>query len=123
MITKTIQQSKSDTLGVLASGLCLVHCIATPFIFLAQTGSATIGSSAPAWWGFIDIILVLISFYAVYWSANSSTNKWVKNGLWINWVGLCLIILNEKIHLLAIPEFAIYIPAIALIVLHLYNKK
>ena len=123
MITKTIQQSKSDSLGVIASGLCLIHCIITPFIFLTQSSSATIGSSAPKWWGFIDIILVAISFCAVYWSANNSSKKLIKYGLWISWIGLCLLILNEKIHLLSIPEFGIYIPAIALIILHLYNKK
>lgn len=123
MITKTIQQSKSDVIGALASGLCLIHCIATPFIFLAQTSSATIGNSAPAWWGIIDIVLVVISFYAVYWSTLNSSKSWMKYALWISWSALGIIILNEKLHLLAIPEFSIYIPAIALVLFHLYNRK
>ena len=32
--------TKSDLWGAFASGLCLIHCLATPFIFLAQAGAA-----------------------------------------------------------------------------------
>ena len=122
MIINSLKTTNSDFVGAFASGLCLIHCIATPFIFIAQTSVATY-SNPPLWWGFIDILFIGISFFAVYWSAINSSRLWMKYALWISWAGLCFIIMNEKIGLLSIPEFSIYIPAIALIGLHIYNKK
>ena len=123
MITKSFKTTNSDIIGALASGICLLHCIATPFIFIAQTYSATEMVEVPVWWGAIDILFLVISFFAVYWSTVNSAKSWMTYALWTSWVGLSLIILNEKIGLLPIPEFGIYIPAIALVVLHLYNKR
>jgi hypothetical protein len=34
----SIRSRAFDILGACASGLCLIHCIATPFLFVAQTG-------------------------------------------------------------------------------------
>ena len=123
MVTKSFKTTNSDIIGALASGICLLHCIATPFIFIAQTYSATEMVEVPVWWGAIDILFLVISFFAVYWSTVNSAKSWMTYALWTSWVGLSLIILNEKIGLLPIPEFGIYIPAIALVVLHLYNKR
>ena len=113
---------KSDTLGALASGLCLLHCIATPFIFVAQTCSASC-AGAPLWWSAIDFLFLGISFFAIYWSAKTTTKAWIKSLLWASWGALLLIILNEKAALIPIPSTAIYLPAIGLVVLHVYNLK
>ena len=123
MITKAFKQNSSDSIGAFASGLCLVHCIATPFIFIAQTCSATCCHTAPGWWTAIDFLFIGVSFFAVYWSAKHSSKSWMTYSLWISWVLLCFVILNEKIALLALPEASIYIPALALVALHLYNRK
>ncbi|NRA93638.1 MAG: MerC domain-containing protein [Psychroserpens sp.] len=114
---------QSDNVGALASTLCLIHCIATPFLFLAQTCSAACCSESPMWWSGIDFIFIGVSFFAVYWSAKTTSKGWIKKALWISWVALFVVILNEYIHLISLPEFVIYIPAIALVLLHLYNKK
>jgi hypothetical protein len=74
---------KSDVLGVLASGLCLIHCIATPFIFVAQTCSASCCSVAPTWWSTIDYVFLGISFFAIYWSVQNTSKNWIKYALWI----------------------------------------
>ncbi|WP_299665834.1 MerC domain-containing protein [uncultured Polaribacter sp.] len=118
-----ILKQKSDILGTFASSLCLVHCIATPFIFVAQTSLATCCKTTANWWGFIDIFFLTISFYAIYWSTKSTTVKWIQFALWLSWCLLTIIIVNEKLALFSIPEIAIYFPAFALVILHLYNRK
>ncbi|MFP4846190.1 MerC domain-containing protein [Winogradskyella sp. PE311] len=123
MITKYFQKKNSDSIGAMASSLCLIHCAATPFIFIAQTCSAACCESAPIWWTTIDYIFLAVSFFAVYWSSNQSSKQWIKYGLWFNWILLCLLIFNEKIEFSPVPEGILYLPAIALFVLHLYNQK
>ncbi|MCT4630966.1 MerC domain-containing protein [Winogradskyella sp.] len=123
MVTKILKQTHSDAIGAFASGLCLIHCIATPFLFIAQTCSATCCDTAPIWWSMIDYLFIGISFFAVYWSAKNSSKKWINYTLWLSWLTLCLVILNEKLELITLPESSIYLPAIALVIMHLYNRK
>jgi len=115
--------SKSDIIGSTASFLCLIHCIATPFLFVAQAEIIGHGEAHPAWWGFLDIVFLVISYFAVWWSSKTTSKSWIRYALWISWGVLTLIILNEKLSLVPLPEVAIYAPAISLIVLHLYNRK
>jgi len=116
-------KQKSDILGTFASSLCLAHCVATPFLFLAQASAVTCCDGPPTWWKFMDYLFLAISFFAIFWSTKTTTLKWMKPMLWLSWSVLAGIILNEKLELLAIPEAAIYIPAFALVMLHLYNRK
>ncbi|QTE23553.1 MerC domain-containing protein [Polaribacter cellanae] len=118
-----ILKQKSDILGSFVSSLCLIHCIATPFIFVAQTGMNTCCATTPVWWSYIDIFFLVISFFAIYWSTKLTTVKWMKLSLWINWFLLFTVIINEKLALFYLPEVAIYIPALALVILHNYNRK
>ncbi|MEN1784984.1 MAG: MerC domain-containing protein [Bacteroidota bacterium] len=117
--------SKSDLVGATASALCLAHCILTPFLFVAQANIAAYGAGEthPAWWSFLDIVFLVISLAAVWYSAVNSVSEAVQWGLWISWIVLCFIILNEKLSWMPLPEAAVYVPAIALVLLHLYNRK
>ena len=36
--------------------LCLVHCIATPFIFITQACTASCCAESPIWWQSIDYV-------------------------------------------------------------------
>lgn len=112
-----------NVLGSFASGLCLVHCVATPFLFAAHTGHVHGHHSHPFWWGIIDLLFMAISFLAVFLSVRNTSKYWMKFMLWISWALLALIIVNEKLELVLLAEVLIYIPSIALIVLHLYNRK
>jgi len=114
---------KPNTFGALASALCMVHCIATPFLFIAHTCATGGCANTPIWWKGLDYLFLVISFFAVYRSAKTTSKSIIKYGLWISWVVLGFVLLNEHIGLIPIPEFAIYIPAIALVALHLYNHK
>ena len=122
MISKTIP--KSDLVGAVASGLCVVHCIATPFLFIAQSCSVSgCCESSPAWWSSIDYLFIGITFFAVYHSGKSTSKPWVKYAMYAAWVILSLLILNEKLVFSPIPEWWKYITAFGLISLHLYNLK
>jgi hypothetical protein len=110
-------KQKPDSIGAIASTLCLIHCVATPFIFLAQS----IG--VPSWWGFLDYVFLIISFFAVHRSAQTTSKKWIKTALWFSFISLLMVIMNEKSEWFYLNEKIIYIPTIALIILHLYNKK
>ncbi|MAR30539.1 MAG: hypothetical protein CMG24_06410 [Candidatus Marinimicrobia bacterium] len=114
---------KSDFIGVLSSGLCMIHCIATPFFFVAATCSATCCSTAPEWWRWIDYTFLIISFVAVYHSTKSSNSQFIKYALWMSWVGLFLFLLNARFEWFYLFENAKFIPAFSLIGFHLYNLK
>ena len=65
---------KSDIVGALASGLCVVHCIATPFLFVAQSCSVSgcCSEASPTWWSSIDYLFIGITLLAVYYSGKST---------------------------------------------------
>ena len=118
-----LTNQKPDNLGALASGLCLIHCIATPFVFIVQSCSLTCCEKAPSWWSSIDYLFVIISFFAIYRSTKTTTRYWIKPALWFTWTLLLFVILNEKYAWLNLHENAIYFPALLLIGLHLFNRK
>jgi len=124
-MTFSFGRKTSDTWGALASGLCLIHCLATPFIFAAHAGAAAHDHhhESPFWWGLIDSVLLVVSFLAVVWSARNSSRQWVKVALFLSWAVLAGIILNEKFGWLHLPEALIYLPAVSLVGLHLYNRR
>ena len=68
-------KQKSDILGTFASSLCLIHCIATPFLFLAQASAATFHSGPPVWWKSLDYVFLAISFLAIFLSTKNTTVK------------------------------------------------
>ena len=114
---------KPDTFGALASTLCLIHCFATPFLFIAHTCSLSCSEAAPLWWQSIDYLFLVISLFAVYRSTQTSSNKFIKPLLWINWVALFVLIVNEKLNWFPLPEAITYVAAFTLAALHLYNLK
>jgi len=124
---KKLSQNKSDVLGSVASGICLVHCVATPFLFVAHLGE--VGhhhhhhGTSPFWWQLIDIAFLVIAFVAVYWSAKNSSKQWMKFALFISWAALTLVLVNEKLAFFHLAEEIIYLPTIALIGFHLYNRR
>lgn len=114
---------RTDKVGIVASMLCMVHCLATPFLFLAKSYSISCSVASPAWWSSLDIIFLIISFLAVYQSGKNTSKSWIKYALWTAWVLLLIILSNEKLHLLHLWEHTIHFPAVALIALHFYNSK
>ena len=118
-----ITSNQSDTFGALASSLCMLHCLATPILFVATSSAIDHHEASPAWWGWFNYFFLAISLWAVYRSAQTTTNQFVKNALWVSWSALLLVILNEQVHWLHLPETVTYIAAFSLVALHIYNRK
>ena len=112
-----------DSVGIIASTLCMIHCIGTPFIFIAKACSTTCCAEAPLWWVVIDYIFLFISFIAIYFINKDLKKGWLKNAFWISWFILLFTILNQSLQIIDIPKNFIYIPAISIIVLHFYNLQ
>lgn len=118
-----LYKSNSDFIGAFTSSLCLLHCVFTPFLFIVQTHAISHDVSVPFWWKILDFGFLIVSFIAIYWSSKTTSKQWMKFVLWITWLCLCIIIINEKVAWFSIPEYAIYLPSIGLVFLHLYNRK
>lgn len=114
---------KSDIFGAIASTLCVVHCLATPLLFIAHSCNLHGCAATPFWWKSLDYLFLTISFFAVNQSTKNTSKSFMKPILWSLWTSLFLLILNEKIKLVAIPETIIHINAITLAFFHIYNLK
>ncbi len=113
----------SDTIGAFASGLCMIHCIATPFFFIASACSASCCNNAPGWWQWFDYLFLIISVFAINQTSKQTTSDWITYGLLINWVGMLFFIVNGKQEWLHLNGNLKFIPAFGLIGLHLYNLR
>ena len=111
----------SDYVGASASGLCLIHCIATPILFLSQASLISISNEMLFLWQSLNFLFLAISFIAIYYSVQNSSNLYVKILFFLNWLILSTLILIELFEILSIAEFYTYIAAISLSILHLYN--
>ncbi|OJJ15029.1 hypothetical protein BKI52_39880 [marine bacterium AO1-C] len=119
---------KLDILGASASTLCLIHCVATPFLFIAEASATHLQhhhhhGDTPLWWSVIDIVFIIISFFAIYFSVKTTSKNWVKYALFASWALLTFIILNEKLEGIHLAEEWVYLPALSLVGLHLYNRR
>ena len=115
---------KEDLIGASANLLCLIHCLATPFVFLVKSSAAACCSETPTWWQSIDYIFLVVAFFAVVHVTNNHRSKnWMKFSLVISWLGLLLVTLNSTYFLFHITIEMAYIPAISLVCLHLYNSN
>ena len=114
---------KPDSIGAIASSLCVVHCLVTPLLFIAHTCSLGACDIAPTWWKSIDYIFLFIAFVSIYQSTQTTSKKIMKPLLWGSWTLLFALILNEKVKLFYAAETVTYAAAITLALLHLYNLK
>lgn len=113
---------QADYVGALASGLCVVHCLATPLLFIVQAGTSC-GEAGPWWWSIIDFFFLAISAVAVWKSAKNSQRRWLSIALYISWVVLALLLINHRLHLMTLPHILLYGPALALVGFHIYNLR
>lgn len=116
---------KSDMLGALASGLCMIHCLATPILFVVQSCSVekSCCSGGPSWWSAIDYIFVGITFFAVYHSGKTTSKQWMKYALYGTWALLTILIINEKTGFVAISALWKYMAGFLMIGTHIYNLR
>ena len=113
-----------DTLGAINSSLCVIHCFATPFLFLTQAQTSLVElSTVPLWWQLLNYVFIVVSFFAVKRTVKNSSNELVKSLLWVLWVLLSALILNEEFEIMHMPELLTYFAGMSLASLHIYNLK
>ena len=67
-----------DTLGAINSSLCVIHCFATPFLFLTQAQTSLVElSTVPLWWQLLNYVFIVVSFFAVFRTVKNSSNQLV----------------------------------------------
>lgn len=112
---------RPDTFGAIASILCIIHCVATPFLFVVHSCALSGCESASIWWKNLDYFFLTISFMAIYHSTKTTSKNFMKIALWVNWTVLLAVIINEKTQWISLPETITYVIAFTLAVLHIYN--
>ena len=118
-----ILNKKSDEVGMLSSTLCMLHCLATPLLLAAVPSSSITHHGSQVWWGWLDILFLVISFIAVFRSVQQSTARWMQTSLIVSWLILSFFILNERFEGIEFSIDMVYFPAFALVVLHLVNRR
>tara|TARA_B100000886_G_C20420606_1_gene491369 strand:- start:804 stop:1199 length:396 start_codon:yes stop_codon:yes gene_type:complete len=112
-----------DKIGIISSTLCMIHCIGTPFLFIAKSCSPTCCSDAPTWWLMIDYLFLVISFFAIFHTTNSSTSLWLRILFWITWSILFFSIVDHTFNYNIFPKNFTYFPGLTIVALHFYNLK
>ena len=120
---KVTAQYNYDSIGIVACTLCAIHCIATPFLFVAKACSAVCCADAPLWWKAIDYIFLVISFIAILFITKNMSVIWLRKSFWVSWLVLLVTIINHSLEIFSIPEYFIYFPAGTIIALHFYNMQ
>lgn len=113
----------ADNIGMASSSLCLVHCMITPFIFIAHACTTKCCGESPFWWKAIDFLFLVISFIAVYFAAKNSSKRWVRITFYILFGALSFLTMNHHREIFKLPLQLNYASAFLLCSLHLYNKK
>ncbi len=107
---------QADIIGMSSSLLCLVHCLAMPFIF---AGLALMPNMA--WWEGLDYVFLAINFIAVYFTTSHTQLANVRYTLWFGWALLAIAIMGEsKAEWL---EYVGYVASMVLIYGHYLNYQ
>lgn len=121
----------SNSLGVVASALCMVHCAVTPFLFAlhpvmenwaATHDHAHAHSHGSLFWESFDYLFLVLSLVAVWFSVRHSHNKALKGILWMAWGVLTFGLLIE-LQGIAWGQYIMYVGSAALIIAHIQNYR
>ena len=107
-----------DWLGLAASILCAIHCVATPFVFAAFP----LLREAGGLWSMIDIGFLFISLFAVWGTVRVTGVQWVRYVGPIGWVVLALGVAAERVGV-AGSDAMMYLGAAGLLVAHVANIR
>jgi hypothetical protein len=123
---EVIQNSNySNLIGAAASGLCAVHCAATPLLFVAKpllegaAGEHAHAHGSPLWAAF-DYVFLVLSFVAVWYSTRHTDHRTLTRVLWVSWAVFALGLLSEPFNL-PYGSWLMYGGSITLVVAHLKN--
>ncbi|MDQ3191365.1 MAG: MerC domain-containing protein [Bacteroidota bacterium] len=115
MLNKT---SKSDIVGILSSGLCLVHCLALPAAFICLGDSCASDSHA----GFnYDYLFLSFAVVAVFFTSRKTNSLFIKFSLW-TFLLICTlgIVFHDYSPFI---KYIIYLGSAGLIISHVLNIR
>jgi hypothetical protein len=116
-------RKNSDELGMVGSALCIIHCLATPFllVFLAASPYSQVGNYY--WWTMLDVVFLGVSVLAVWITIQRTAFRWIKIGMVVSLLLLAFFIFNERLEGIEFPVDMVYFPAVALVILHIINLR
>jgi FtsH-binding integral membrane protein len=106
-----------DILGILASGLCLVHCIASPVLMALLIREPREG----AFENLLEFVFLSGSFLAVYFSTRRHTDRLLPILLWFFFAAFAFSVLFEEDFSFTEPMG--YIAASGLVISHIANIR
>ena len=109
---------KSDYIGILSAGLCLIHCILLPIFFAMRAIDFEHEVEGIFKW---DYVFLILSFYAVYHSAKHSHSALIKKILWVFFSVLAVCVFLEGIS--EIFEYLIILVSMGLVAVHFVNLR
>jgi len=107
---------KADTVGIVSSILCVVHCMLLPVLVFAGMLNEEWGAHAE----WVDYIFMGLALSAVYYAARNA-GLYLRMALWLTVSWFCASILLHDVY-----ESALYssmAASIVLVVLHTINFK
>ncbi|MEM7484923.1 MAG: MerC domain-containing protein [Bacteroidota bacterium] len=122
-VGKIEKLSYADLLGVASSGLCAIHCAATPLFFAARPvleSTMHQHHHGAGFWALLDYLFLVLSLVAVWYSSRHTVHKGIKKVLWGAWVVFAIGLLSESFHF-EYGKWFMYIGSIILVVAHFYN--
>ncbi|WP_194972481.1 MerC domain-containing protein [Aquiflexum lacus] len=122
-IIKKLSSQSADILGISASLLCMIHCLAFPvmislgYIFKFSDDHDHVHEH----WHWMDYFFVILAIWAVYNAAKNTHSKRIKIALWIGVLFFSIAILLHDLN-----PFMIVISivaSLALLIIHIINWK
>jgi len=112
-----LEPTTSDKIGITASILCLIHCLAIPILFTVSADTLhLVDHEMPI----VDYIFALVALVAAYLSGRKTTNPKIKLAFGIGWALFILgVLLHDNPYLFAL----LHIGSIILIATHLKNIR
>lgn len=112
-MNRKLSLSWPDVVGILSSSLCIVHCMAMPF--LIATGVSILSNE------WLTYLFIIISFFSIYKATKNCVNLKVGALLWVSFFGFLLTtFFHEQSHVIHLLN---YVFAFAIVVGHVLNIK
>ncbi len=122
----TKNQSAADFFGAAVSSLCLIHCVLTPFVFVAKPILDGVGVHSghehTGWWGMLDPVFLTLSLLAVWYAAYHTPFLKIRLLFWAFWIVFATGLLLEM-NASPIGEWLMYAGSIALATTHVFNYR
>lgn len=91
-----MQSNKKDTTGLWLSGLCIVHCIATPVLFLLAGSGLLVSAFSSEWVHLLLITPMLLLIYATV--VQTALRGESKTPLLLAIAGMAILIASLTVH-------------------------